>query len=95
MDHENMRVPELKALTRDHGLRGYSNSRLRKAKLIALIRNNPPPPAPAPRPTPALRPPSTRPSRPNRPPPPPLSVKFRPDRSRQPELLRKLEEGNP
>ena len=30
-----MRVPELKALTRDHGLRGYS--RLRKAEIIELI----------------------------------------------------------
>ena len=30
-----MRVPELKALTRDHGLRGYSQ--LRKAEIIELI----------------------------------------------------------
>ena len=29
------------------------------------------------------------------PPPPPPSVRFRPDRPRQPELLRKLEERNP
>ena len=35
---ENMRVPELKALARDHGLRNYS--RLRKADLIKLIRND-------------------------------------------------------
>ena len=33
-----MRVPELKALTRDRGLRGYS--RLRKAEIIELILNN-------------------------------------------------------
>ena len=35
MDCENMGVAELKALARQHGLRGYS--RLRKAELIALI----------------------------------------------------------
>ena len=33
-----MRMPELKALTREHGLRGYS--RLRKAELIQLIQND-------------------------------------------------------
>ena len=33
-----MRVPELKALAREHGLRNYS--RLRKAKLIQLIQND-------------------------------------------------------
>ena len=32
---ENMRVPELKVLTREHGLRNYS--RLRKAESIELI----------------------------------------------------------
>ena len=32
-----MRVPELKALAREHGLRGYS--RLRKAEIIELIRH--------------------------------------------------------
>ena len=35
---ENMRVPELKALAREHGLRNYSQ--LRKAELIELIRND-------------------------------------------------------
>ena len=43
-----MRMPELKALTREHGLRGYS--RLRKAELIELLTrphpNRPPPPPP-------------------------------------------------
>ena len=102
MDYENMRVTELKALARERGLRGYS--RLRKAELIELLRNiqpramdlrppasRRPPPIPAPRPIPTLRPP--RPNRP--PPPPPPSVRFRPDRPRQPELLRQLEERNP
>ena len=37
-----MRVTELKALTRDRGLRNYS--RMRKAELVALLQNNPPPP---------------------------------------------------
>ena len=32
-----MRVPELKALARERGLRGYS--RLRNAEIIELIRN--------------------------------------------------------
>ena len=35
---ENIRMPELKALGRERGLRGYS--RLRKAELIELIRND-------------------------------------------------------
>ena len=39
MEYENMRVPELKALTRDRGLRNYS--RMRKAELVALLQNNP------------------------------------------------------
>ena len=94
-----MRVAELKALARERGLRGYSQ--FRKAELIALIQNNQllarPPPIPAPRQIPDLKPPRTRPPRPSRspPPPPPTSVRFRPDRPRQPELLRKLEERNP
>ena len=53
-----MRVPELKSLARDRGLRNYS--RIRKAELVALLQNNgtpedprataphtrPPPPSP-------------------------------------------------
>ena len=35
---ENMRVPELKSLAKDHGLRNYS--RIRKAELVALFQNN-------------------------------------------------------
>ena len=41
MEYENMRVPELKSLARDRGLRNYS--RMRKAELVALLQNNPPP----------------------------------------------------
>ena len=37
-----MRVAELKALTRERGLRGYSQ--MRKAELAALLQNNPSPP---------------------------------------------------
>ena len=36
-----MRVPELKSLARDRGLRNYS--RMRKAELVALLQNSPPP----------------------------------------------------
>ena len=36
-----MRVPELKSLARDRGLRNYS--RMRKAELVALLQNNSPP----------------------------------------------------
>ena len=38
MEYENMRMPELKALTRDRGLRNYS--RMRKTELVALLQNN-------------------------------------------------------
>ena len=37
-NYETLRMPEVKALTREHGLRGYS--RLRKADLIAFLQNN-------------------------------------------------------
>ena len=94
---------------KERGLRGYS--RLKKAELIVLLRElharpppmptprpipDPRPPPPPLRPMPTLRPPQVRPPRPNRPPsPPPPSVRFRPDRPRQPELIRQLEERNP
>ena len=53
---ENMKVPELKALAKERGLKRYS--KLRKAELIALLTVQ----VPAPR---------TRPPKPTRPPPPP------------------------
>ena len=37
-NYETLRMPELKALAREHRLRGYS--RLRKADLIAFLQNN-------------------------------------------------------
>ena len=45
-----MRLPELKSLARDRGLRNYS--RMRKAELVALLQNNGRAPAP---PTPPQR----------------------------------------
>ena len=57
MKYENMRVMELKALTRDLGLKNYS--RMRKAELVSLLQNN------------SQTAPRTRQSRPTRPPPPP------------------------
>ena len=53
-------MPELKALTRERRLRGYS--RLRKAELIAFLQDNAPQVPQAPR--------RQRPPRPSRPPPP-------------------------
>ena len=41
MEYENMRMPELKVLARERRLRGYS--RMRKAKLVALLQNSSPP----------------------------------------------------
>ena len=41
MEYENMRMPELKSLAREHRFRGYS--RMRKAELVALLQNSPPP----------------------------------------------------
>ena len=69
-----MKVVDLKALTKEHGLRGYS--RLKKTGLIAFLREllaRPPEPQPVPAPC-------TRPPRPTRPPPP------TPVTPRQPEL---------
>ena len=41
MEYENMRMPELKSLTRKRRFRGYSQ--MRKAELVALLQNSPPP----------------------------------------------------
>ena len=35
MEYENMRMPELKSLARDHGLR--NSSRMSKAELVAFL----------------------------------------------------------
>ena len=35
MEYENMRMPELKSLARDRGLRNYS--RMRKAEFVAFL----------------------------------------------------------
>ena len=56
-----MKMPELKSLASDCGLRNYS--RMRKAELVALLQNNPPPgqscacaaPTPHTRPPPPLQ----------------------------------------
>ena len=80
-----MKVADLKALAKERELRGFS--KLKKADLIIFLQNN-------------LQPMRTRPPHPTRLPPKPPSqasplVRFRPDRPRQPELLRKLEERDP
>ena len=56
-----MRITELKALARDHGLRNYS--RMRKTELVALLQNNPPPgqSSASTAPTPCTRPPTSPP----------------------------------
>ena len=41
MEYENMRIPGLKSLAREHRMRNYF--RMRKAELVALLQNNPPP----------------------------------------------------
>ena len=58
MEYENIRMPELKSLARDHGLRNYS--RMRKAELVALLQNSGTPEGPASRTRPPPPPPPTR-----------------------------------
>ena len=74
-----MRVTEPKALAREHGLRGYS--RLRKDALINFIRDL------------ERRPQPRQPTQPQQPMQPnqTQSVRFRPDRPRQLELMQRLE----
>ena len=88
-------------LLNEWGVSGYSGKR--KAELIEMLRasNSRLPDHSKPQPTPPtwepMRPPRPRPQHPmRRPPPPPPSqalpsVRFRPDRQRQPELLRQLD----
>ena len=61
-----MRMPELKSLARDRGLRNYS--RMRKAELVALLQNSGTPEGPR-SPAPRTRPP---------PPPPPPTQTWEP-----------------
>ena len=78
-----MKVVDLKALAKEHSLRGYS--RLKKADLIIFIKNNLPPVRT--RPPPTWEPiPATCNG------PPPQLVRLKLERPRQPELLRQLEE---
>ena len=62
MEYENMKMPELKSLAIDHGLKNYS--RMRKAELVALLQNSGTPEVPR-APAPHIRPP---------PPPPPTQT---------------------
>ena len=66
MEYENVRMPELKSLARDHELRNYSQ--MRKAELVALLQNNPPPGQSRASAAPTLR------TRPPPPPPPPTQT---------------------
>ena len=69
-----MRVLEMKSLTRERRLRGYS--RMRKAELVALLQNSPPPgqSCASTAPTPCTRPP----------PPPPPTQTWEPTDDRRP-----------
>ena len=96
-NYDTLRMPDLRALAREHGLRGYS--RLRKAELIAFFWDNlglitalrPPT-----KPIPALRPPlksipaARRPSKPIPAPKSrsPRSVKLQPKRTRPQKPIR-------
>ena len=77
MEYENMRMPELKSLARDRGLRNYSQ--MRKAQLVALLQNNPPPSQSH---TSAAPTPHTR-----SPPPPPPTQTWEPIDDRKPRKL--------
>ena len=66
-----MRIPELKSLARDRGLRNYS--RMRKAELVALLQNSGTPEGPR-APAPLIRPP----------PPPPSTRTWEPIDDRKP-----------
>ena len=68
-----MRMPELKSLARDRGLRNYSQ--MRKAQLVALLQNSPPP---------GQSHASTSPTPHTRPPPPPQMSTWEPIDDRRP-----------
>ena len=68
-----MRMPELKSLARNRGLRNYS--RMRKAELVALLQNSPPP---------GQSRTSTSPTSHTRPPPPPQMSTWEPINERKP-----------
>ena len=73
-EYNNMTVTRLRALAKEHGLKGYS--RMRKTELITFLRENlQPRPKPTRSPPPPPRP---RPPQPTRSPPPPPSVRPRP-----------------
>ena len=76
MNYDNMRVVDLKALAREHGLQHYSH--LRKAALINFIRDSE---------RRSIQPQLQRPMQPNQ----SQSIRFRPDWPRQLELMRRLE----
>ena len=91
MDYENMRVAELKALAREHGLRGYS--RLRKAELIALLRPTPRTRPPRPTRLPPSPPQSVsfRPDRPRQPSPQEVNIFEQQEmRKSRPQVMSKL-----
>ena len=71
MEYENMRMPELKSLARDRGLRNYSQ--MRKAELVTLLQNSGTPADPR-APAPHIRPP----------PPPPQTQTWEPIDDRRP-----------
>ena len=74
VNYNGLKMIQLRALVREHGLQGYS--RLRKAELIAFLWNNiQPRPMPASPQSVSLQP---RPLEPTRPPPPPPEDLFNP-----------------
>ena len=108
MNYDDCAVPGLRELLKERGVRGYS--RKRRTKLLKMLRHSKPLAALAPQPPPPqlqtwelMRSQHTRPLCPTRPPPLPPSqallalpsVRFRPDRPRQLQLLRQLEERQP